>query len=149
MRRLLTAGFLLLATLLPASLSAQRPADPERDAVQRVVTRFAERVQEGNLGALDSLFPPRGLHILTDSATTHGWAEYRDRHLKPELARFPGLRYTHTRVEPVVRGDVAWVAFRRELSSSTGGPEPVQGRGTAVLEKRAGRWLIVHLHMSQ
>lgn len=149
MYRLLAAGVLMIALLLPMDISAQRPPDPEREAVQQVITRFAEHVQEGNLSALETFFPERGLHILTDSATTHGWAEYRDRHLKPELARFPGLRYAHTRVEPVVRGNVAWVAFRRELSSSAGAAEPVQGRGTAVLEKRDDRWLIVHLHVSQ
>ena len=100
------------------------------------------------LGAAD-LASLRTLHILTNDATTHGWVEYRDGYLRPELARYPGLRYTHTAIEPVVRGNVAWVAFRRELSSSTAGAEPVQGRGTAVLEKRDGRWVIVHLHLSR
>jgi ketosteroid isomerase-like protein len=36
-----------------------------------------------------------------------------------------------------------------DLSALDASPEPVQGRGTAVLEKRDGRWVIVHLHMSQ
>ena len=143
------AAFLLIGTLVPGSLSAERPANPERDAVQRVIAAFAEHVQAGNLTALDSLFPARGLHILTDTTTTHSWTEYRDQYLKPELARYSGLRYAHTAVEPVVRDNVAWVAFRREYSSSAAGAEPVRGRGTAVLEKRDGRWLIVHLHMSQ
>lgn len=137
-----------MATLLPSLLYAQPAPDPDRDAVQHVIADFAEHIQAGDLSAFDSLFPPRGLHILTDDATTHGWAEYRDQYLKPELALYSGLRYAHTRVEPVVRGNVAWVAFRRELSSSAAGAEPVQGRGTAVLEKRDGGWVIVHLHMS-
>lgn len=149
MRRPFVVGLLLMSALFPALLSAQRAPDPERDAVQRVIADFATHVQANHLSALDSLFPPRGLHILTDNATTHGWTEYRDQYLQPELARYPGLRYAHTAIEPVVRGNVAWVAFRRELSSSTTGAEPVQGRGTAVLEKRDGRWVIVHLHMSQ
>lgn len=149
MRRPLLVGLLLVTTLFPSLLSAQRAPNPERDAVQSMIADFATHVQANDLSALDSFFPPRGLHILTDNATTHGWAEYRDEYLKPELARYPDLRYTHTAIEPVVRGNVAWVAFRRELSSSTAGAEPVQGRGTAVLEKRDGRWLIVHLHMSR
>lgn len=149
MRGPIVVGLLLMAALFPSLLSAQRPPDPERDAVQRVIADFAAHVQANHLSALDSLFPPRGLHILTDNATTHGWAEYRDEYLQPELARYPGLRYAHTAIEPVVRGNVAWVAFRRELSSSATGLEPVQGRGTAVLENRDGRWVIVHLHMSQ
>ena len=148
MRTPLTAALLLMATLCPPLLNSQQAPDPERAAVQRVIEDFASHVQASNLSALDSLFPPRGLHILTDDVTTHGWAEYRDQYLRPELERFPGLRYAHTAIEPVVRGDVAWVAFRRELASSAATVEPVQGRGTAVLEKREGRWVIVHLHVS-
>jgi hypothetical protein len=86
------------------------------------------------------------MHILTDDATTHGWAEYRDQHLAPELD-IAGLRYAHTAVEPVVRGNVAWVAFRREISGTAMAAS--EGRGTAVLEKVDDRWVIVHLHMSR
>ena len=149
MHRLSISGLLLVLTLVPAIVSAQRAPDPERDAVQAVIAGFAEHIQANELDALDPFFPPRGLHILTDNATTHSWAEYRDQHLVPELAGYDGLRYAHTAIEPVVRGDVAWVAFRREFSSSAAGATPVQGRGSAVLEKRDGRWVIVHLHMSQ
>jgi ketosteroid isomerase-like protein len=44
---------------------------------------------------------------------------------------------------------VAWTPFRYELSADTPqGHVELEGRGTAVLEKRAGRWVIVHLHTS-
>jgi len=146
-------GFMVLPTFLavlsvPSSVFAQRAPDPERDAVVRVITHFAERIQANDLSAIDSLFPRRGVHILTDSATTHGWAEFRDKYLKPELSRFQDPRYTHSAVEVVVRNNVAWAAFRRELSSGNGGAGPLRGRGTAVLEKIDGRWTIVHLHVS-
>lgn len=149
MRRTIVAGFLLIAGLVPARLSAQRTPDPERAAVQRVIIEFANYIQDNNLSAIDSLFPQRGVHILTDTATTHGWAEYREKYLQPELTLHRGLRYAHTAVEPVVRGDIAWVAFRRELSTSDGDRGAVPGRGTAVLRKIDGRWTIVHLHMSR
>jgi len=49
-----------------------------------------------------------------------------------------------------IRGTIAWVAFRQQLSGTTAsGPLSVAGRGTAVLEKRDGRWVIVHLHISR
>jgi ketosteroid isomerase-like protein len=147
------ARFFALALIagLPIRLAAQpaRVADLDREAVQAVITEFGRLVDAGDLGKLDAFFPPRG-HILTDNATTHSWVEYRDKYFEPELARFPSLRYAHTAVEATVRGTIAWVAFRREMSSAApGGPAAVAGRGTAVLEKREGKWLIVHLHMSQ
>lgn len=133
-----------------APLHAQAMPNPDRTAVQEFIVRMGEGIQAGNFVAVDSLFPARGLHILTDTLTLHGWADYRDQHLKPELARFTGLGFRHMAVEAVVRGDVAWVAFRQMISGTTEGTlREVAGRATAVLERRDGRWLIVHLHVSR
>jgi ketosteroid isomerase-like protein len=152
MKKAIWLGSAVVAFALCASEAmAQRGTqDPERTAVQQVILSIAMHIQAGNLTAVDSLFPPRGVHILTDTATTHGWPEYRDQHLKPELARYTNLRFVHAAVEAQVRGTVAWVAFRQQLSGETAkGPTQVTGRGTAVLEKRDGRWIIVHLHVSR
>jgi ketosteroid isomerase-like protein len=141
----------ILALVATAPLSAQRGTpDPEREAVRQLIMDLATHIQAGNLGAIDSLFRGRGVHILTDNATTHGWAEYRDAHLKPELSRYNNLKLTHSSVEPQVRGNVAWVAFRQELTGDTPtGAAQVSGRASAVLEKLDGRWRIVHLHVSR
>lgn len=146
--RLAIMGLLVLGILSPSNVRAQRAPDPERDAVQQVIINLAEYIQAGDMASIEPLFRARGVHILTDSATTHGWTEYRDEHLRRELKQYGDLRYTHTAVEAVVRGNVAWVAFRRELSGN-GVTTPVSGRGTAVLEKTDDRWVIVHLHMSR
>jgi len=44
-------------------------------------------------------------------------------------------------IQPHVQGDVAWASFRYDRAG-------IEGRGTAVLERRSGRWLVVHLHTS-
>ncbi len=137
----------LLLMLVPALASAQRAPDPERTAVQEVITSLGEYFQAGDMEAAERLFRSGGLHILTDDATTHGWAEYRDQHLVLELDPIEGLHYAHTRVEPTVRGNVAYASFRREISGA--GRTALEGRGTAVLEKLDDRWVIVHLHMSR
>lgn len=146
--RSLAGALLLLGMAAPASGQTQvtSATDPERAAVQQVITRFGEYLQAGDLAAVEPLFRPRG-HVLIDTATLHSWVEYRDQYLTPELARTKA-RYAHTAVEAVVRGDVAWVAFRRVFAGTGGGGE-VQGRGTAVLEQIDNHWVIVHLHMSQ
>ncbi len=138
---------LLSVLFLPAVVSGQRPPDPERAAVGQVITRLGEHLQAGNMSAAEALFRSGGLHILADNATTHGWEEYRDGYLLPELSSIEGLRYAHTAVESVVRDDVAWVAFRREVSGDGGAS--LEGRGTAILEKTGDRWVIVHLHVSK
>lgn len=146
--RALVHAVLLAATLHPAAARAQvrSQPDPERAAVQQVIVRLGELLQAGDLAAIEPLVRPR-LHILTDNATTHGWAEYRDEYLAPELDRLKA-GYAHTAVEATVRGDLAYVAFRRVFGKA-GTSEAKEGRGTAVLEKIDGRWTIVHLQMAE
>jgi ketosteroid isomerase-like protein len=147
MRRPLLTSVLALALLVPVAASAQ--ADAERAAVQEVITAFADGIHTNQLGTIDALFAPRGVHIVVDDAALHGWGEYRDDYLMPEMARYPGLRYAHTGIEASMRGNIAWVAFRWQMSSAGDGPAPVLGRGSAVLEKIDNRWLIAHLHVSR
>ena len=151
LRATLVFGGAMVLMVRPAlSQGGATTPDPERAAVQQVIADLATRIQSGDLASIDSMFRGRGVHILTDTATTHGWPEYRDKFLKPELARYKNLQFTHSAVEPQVRGNVAWVAFREELSGETAsGPTKVSGRGTAVLEKLDGRWRIVHLQVSR
>jgi ketosteroid isomerase-like protein len=147
MRAILLSGALLLLAL-PTAATAQVESkpDPERAAVQQVIVHLGELLQAGDLDGAGALFRPRG-HILTDDATLHSWAEYRDGRLTPELARLE-QGYGHTAVEATVRGNLAYVAFRRVFGKA-GTPGSAEGRGTAVLEKLEGRWTIVHLHMSR
>ncbi len=49
----------------------------------------------------------------------------------------------------VVRGLVAWSSFQWEFKGEVdGGPAHWRGQTTLVLEKRAGKWMIVHEHTS-
>ncbi len=132
-----------------SGLEAQNPG-PEIRKVRDVVEALAQKVQEGDLDALDTLYAEgRGVHIIEGSGVNHGWADYRLHHLEPELAGFRNFEYRYYGVEPVVRGDVSWASFRYELSTDTpGGHVEVVGRGTAVLERMDGRWRVVHLHTS-
>ena len=124
--------------------------DPEVEAVRAVVSALASYSQAGDFTGLDSLYSSgRGVHIIEGAGVNHGWVDYRDHHLKPELAEFKNFSYRYFAIEPQVRGTVAWTAFRYELAADTpNGHVEVEGRGTAVLEKRDGRWLVVHTHTS-
>lgn len=131
-----------------APLGAQDGSDV--DAVRETIESFARFAQAGDLEAMGRLYKPgRGVHIIEGAGVNHGWEEYRDHHLAPELAAFQDFRYRYFAIEPVVRGDVAYSAFRYELSASMEGREiAVEGRGTMVLERVDGRWLIAHSHTS-
>lgn len=146
LRRFLT-GLALCAALLPSIASAQLVGDPERAAVQRVIVAYAENIQAGTYAPIEALLTP-GAHILVGNLALHSFAEYRDV-LQPEVARFPNLRYTHTGIETIVRGNVAWSNFRWQMASPSGNPANVVGRGTMILEKINNQWMIAHIHFSQ
>jgi ketosteroid isomerase-like protein len=141
-----TMGMLsAVGTAVPA---AGQSADTE--AVKAVVTAFGAFTQEKNLAGMDTLFAQDGwVHIIEGAGVNHGWVDYRDHHIGPELAEFENFRYRFFAVEPQVREAVAWTPFRYELGADTPrGHVEMEGRGTAVLEKRDGRWVIVHVHTS-
>ena len=139
------ALYLLFA--VPALLTAQ---SAEEDQIRELVESMAEYAQVGDLEALGELYAAgEDVHIIEGSGVNHGWTDYRDHHLAPELAEFENFTYRYYNVEPQVRGDVAWASFRYELATDTpSGHVEVEGRGTAILERREGRWLIVHTHTS-
>ena len=139
----------LVITFLVSSgpLIAQTAPESEvRDLISTVAASF----QSGDLQPLDDLFASgRGVHIIEGAGVNHGWAEYRDEHLRPELEVLENLNYRYFAIEPQVRGNMAFAAFRYELSGSMEGRElDIEGRGTAVLERLQGQWKIVHLHTS-
>lgn len=142
---------LICAGTLSFMAAPARAQDSPESDVRAVVGALAAGIQAGDFASLDTLFAEgRGVHIIEGAGVNHGWVDYRDNHLAPELEHFENLDYRYHAIEPVVRGDVAWAAFRYDLSFRTheGGNVAMEGRGTAVLEKRDGRWRIAHLHTS-
>ncbi len=111
---------------------------------------YAAYSQAADLHASDTLWSSgRGVHIIEGAGVNHGWAEYRDEHLKPELERFENFEYRFSSIEPQIRGNVAWAAFRYTVVADIDERHiDIEGRGTAVLEKVGGRWVISHLHTS-
>ena len=146
--RTATLAALVLA-LPPFTLGAQQRGtpDPERAAARQVLLELGAHLQEGKWPEADALFATRGLHVLADTMAYHSWADYREKQLKTDLAKYSGLKVAHTGVEAQVRGNVAWVAFKQEISGSSGPPKVA--RGSAVLEKLNDKWTIVHYHVSR
>lgn len=145
-KRTIPSIFLLLLLSMPGANAQSDDAQTIRALLESV----AAYMQAGDMAALGEIYAPgRGVHIIEGSGVNHGWEDYRDHHLAPELAAFTNFRYSFSAIEPVVRGDIAFVALRYELTADTAsGHIEMEGRGTTVLEKMEGRWRIVHTHTS-
>jgi hypothetical protein len=145
-------AFLLLlgtvTTVLP--LAAQGASNSERAAVVEFIAAVGSGMAAGDFASLDTLFSDsRGLHIIEGAGVNHGWADYRDNHLAPELEAFENFSYRWFSIEPVVAGDAAWASFQYELIADTeNGHVESDGRGTIVLQRQSDRWRVMHLHTS-
>lgn len=139
----------LLLAVAPSQAKAQDHS-PAQHEVVLLLERVASLMQAGDLTALDEVYAPgRGVHIIEGAGVNHGWAEYRDHHLAPELAAFENFSYRWFAIEPVVSGDMAFAAFQYELDADTpDGHVATRGRGTVVLRRMEGAWKIVHSHTS-
>ena len=137
----------LMQAVSTVSLCAQAP-DTAR--VRQVVAAVGRFTQTKDIAGLDTLFAPDAwVRVIEGAGVNNGWVDYRDHHLRPELEAMGTFVYWFFDVEPQVRGEVAWAAFRYELTMDDAqGHADIEGRGTAVLERRGNRWQIVQLHTS-
>lgn len=150
-RRWLMVALMVLVSAAPLSAQGRGRGtpNPDRGAVNAVVTTIASTIQAEDWAGLDSLFAGGGMHIVYGAQVAHGLAGYVDGALKPQFEGLTIVEYSFGGVEAVVRESVAWVTFSYTLAAQGPGGAAVadNGRGTAVLEKRDGRWLVVHYHV--
>jgi uncharacterized protein (TIGR02246 family) len=121
---------------------ASSPAEAEVRATLEALFQAAER---NDLAALDTLYAGDSLTVIEGAGIDRGWTNYRDHHLAPELKDFQDFQYRPTEIEAHVSGDLAWAIFRYTLKARVGERTIDNvGRGTAVLERRDGRWIVRH-----
>jgi ketosteroid isomerase-like protein len=115
------------------------------------------------LGTYDAAFNARDLEklatfyhpdvtIYEGAGINNGWADYRDRHLGPELKAFQNLQFAHseTKVTVLPGGQSAYATSRYTLKTKIGDRDiDSEGLATYVLIKSAsGTWQIRHSHTS-
>ena len=122
----------------------------EVKAVTNVLTREAAAVEKGDLAALDKIWAnSEDVTVFESGHANYGWTDYRNSHLAPELKEFKNTKYTFSDLKVKVDGKTAWATFKYMLAAEMGARKIESGGlGTAVLEKRDGRWQIVHWHSS-
>ncbi len=87
--------------------------------------------------------------VFEQGHANYGWTDYRDNHLAPEMKEMKNTKYTLSDIRVKVTGATAWATFKYAISADVEGRHvDGGGLGTAVLEKRDGRWQIVHWHSS-
>ena len=140
----------VLIALIAFPVNIAKAQDGEVAEIRSMMETMAELIQAKDVDSLDKFYASgQSVHIIEGAGVNHGWVDYRDHHLAPELAAFDDFSYRYFAIEPQIRGDFSFTAFRYELSADIdSGHIEIEGRGTAVMEKTSGQWKIVHLHTS-
>lgn len=142
---------LMCTWILSASFQVvAQEQDEDVQEVRMVIERLAGLMQAGDFEAIGEVYAPgRSVHIIEGVGVNHGWEEYRDDHLRPEFEAFSNFEYSYSAIEPQIRGNIAFAAFRYDLSADMESDHiDVGGRGTIILEKMNDQWKIVHIHTS-
>ena len=146
--RIVIVFALATVTIFVTSLSAS--AQDNEKSVREVLMQSAAAFEKGDMAALEKLWAnDESVTVFESGHANYGWADYRDRHLGPEMKEMKNTKYTLSDIKVKVSGNTAWATFKYAISADIGTRHvDGGGLGTAVLEKRGDTWKIVHWHSS-
>lgn len=144
----------LIALLAPAAAQvAQQKAPavsiPEEQAIDVFLSEMLGAWQIGDLELLhkyyaDDVIAVSGLY----EPPVAGWANYAAVY-QSQRQRLQQVHILRRNTLVNVKGSLAWASYQWEFSALMDGRgTAAQGHATLILEKRQGRWLIVHNHTS-
>ena len=153
-KRFDTRIIVLVLALATGATFAVRQAvsanDDNEKAVRKVLEQEAAAFEKGDVEALNKFWAKdEWVSVFESGGADIGWANYRDHHLIPEMKELKNTKHTLSDIRVHVAGKTAWATFKYSLAGDLKERRiDVNGLGTAVLEERNGRWLIVHRHTS-
>ena len=137
-------------TMTPAQPAAPA-ASGDAAAVEAWLKGYDAAFMSKDLDKLAAFYHP-DVTIYEGGGINNGWADYRDRHLGPELKEFQNLQFAHseTKVTMMTGGQSAYATSRYTIKAKMGERMiDAEGLETLLLLKGAdGAWKIRHSHTS-
>jgi len=147
MRRLFTTCALFMALSLAAAAQG-RAADGA--AIEVWLKSYDAAFLTRDVAKLAPFYHP-DVTIYEGTGINNGWADYRDRHLGPELKAFENLEFAHTetKVTMMPGGEAAYATSRYTIKAKMGERMlDSEGLETLMLIRTADGWKIRHSHTS-
>jgi uncharacterized protein YcnI len=137
--------------LTAATVAAAQPGGTDAAAIEAWLKGYDAAFNAKDLDKLATFYHP-DVTIYEGGGINNGWADYRDRHLGPELKAFENLQFGHsnTKVTVLPGGQSAYATSEYSIKAKMG-ERDIDSRGleTLVLIKAAdGSWKIRHSHTS-
>ena len=124
-----------IAVVSPPAVAAQSGADAA--AVEAWLKTYDAAFVAKDLDKLASFYHPE-VTIYEGAGINNGWADYRDRHLGPELKAFSNLQFAHTdhKITILPGGQAAYATSRYTIKAKMGERDlDNEGLETLVLVK--------------
>lgn len=130
--------------------AAPQAASTDAASVETWLKGYDAAFMAKDLNRLAAFYHP-DVTIYEGAGINNGWADYRDRHLGPELKMFENLEFAHsgTKVTMLPGGESAYAVSRYTIKAKMG--ERMldnEGLETLLLIKTAEGWKIRHSHTS-
>lgn len=140
---------IILLTMSCAIATSVRAADRSPDALtpSDTVDAFHEALEEGSAEQAKSWLDPQ-IVIMESGETQRSVAEYASHHLAAdiEFSKSVDSKLLHRAVQST--NAMACVASEYLLSAKAGAQSKLVSTETVVMQRRADRWQIVHIHWS-
>ena len=148
MKPIITFLFILLSASLGVARDSSKKS-PEAE-VRELLGRSATAYQKGDYDATEKLWAHGDeVSVFESGYANYGWNDYRDNHLKPELAEMKNVRFAFSDIKSRVDRSMAWATFKFTITADYEGKKiDSAGIGTAILERYDTGWKIVHMHTS-
>ena len=150
--RIAVSGVLLVAFVAAFGVQFSSAGAPhgEEEHVREALMQSAAGFEKGDMTVLNKVWAnDESVTVFESGHANYGWVDYRDHHLMPEMKEMKNTKYTLSDIKVKLAGTTAWATFKYAISPDVGARHvDGGGLGTAVLEKRDGRWQIVHWHSS-
>ncbi|MCI2429539.1 nuclear transport factor 2 family protein [Candidatus Acetothermia bacterium] len=143
----------------PSSASSPSPtqdAEEQKKADERAIKAVLTLLTQGfarlDVKLLEDLWAPDAT-IIENNISFSSWAQYREEHLKPELALYSNedSEWVIANAYVQIEGSIAWGQFSTfyAFTRLTDNQRLLgEGRGTIILIKTPEGWKILHLHLS-
>ena len=124
-------------------------ASSEEAAVRKVLADYRAAMEARSVEKLAAVVS-NDLLVLEGTHKNDGWADYRDKHIGPEMAEWKEFKVADPRLAKLeVSGDMAYAVQEATYTIvDAKGPVVMLGAETFVFGKEAKGWRIRHLHLS-
>ncbi len=130
--------------------TAASALSPTESEVIAALTAYHAALTAGDASAPEPYVLPDARFLMIEGEhVNQGWVDYRDNHLKGELADLAKVRFRLSGYRIQMNSNLAAVSFSFAILPKTG-PERNfgSGRGTAVLVRTTSGWKLQQLHTS-